>query len=319
MATHAPNGQGPRPYGPQTKKDRPLMRGEKALGGVCSGIAAYFDTDAIVVRVAFVALVFLTAGLIIVPYIALCIVLPKAPVQEEDLFEVNPVSAQSDRYNRMATPPVRKGNAPQADYALYAGAGHVPPAPPMGASQRCPTCPPEPVRVVPPEEQAKDYAVVPWILGLALFALFLFAADSFLPPLFPGRTLGLLPLGFIAAGVIFLAFPPSGWSFVGRVSVMLLFTELAVFFLPFTLGLCPFAWLGNMGLGCIALWLLGGATLVAFFVRSREWMLAVAVAVFAVALVVTFAEVGVFARIEALYTYSHHNQVSPLLKKSSLS
>jgi phage shock protein PspC (stress-responsive transcriptional regulator) len=53
------------------------------IGGVCNGLAAYFDVDPTIVRVAFVALTFLTGGLWIVVYVALMFMLPEATTPEE--------------------------------------------------------------------------------------------------------------------------------------------------------------------------------------------------------------------------------------------
>ncbi len=50
----------------------------RVLGGVCGGIAAYFNTDPVFIRVLFVILPFLSLGIIIPVYIVLWIVIPAA-------------------------------------------------------------------------------------------------------------------------------------------------------------------------------------------------------------------------------------------------
>ena len=50
----------------------------KVLGGVCSGIAAYFNIDPVIVRVIFAILPFLSFGVIIPVYIVLWIAMPEA-------------------------------------------------------------------------------------------------------------------------------------------------------------------------------------------------------------------------------------------------
>lgn len=55
------------------------------LGGVCSGIAAYFGWDAVWVRVAAVILVFITSGVMIPIYIILLIVMPEAKTAADRL------------------------------------------------------------------------------------------------------------------------------------------------------------------------------------------------------------------------------------------
>jgi phage shock protein PspC (stress-responsive transcriptional regulator) len=51
---------------------------DKVLGGVCSGLGAYFNLDPIVVRIIFILLVILGAGSFFLIYIILWIVVPKA-------------------------------------------------------------------------------------------------------------------------------------------------------------------------------------------------------------------------------------------------
>jgi phage shock protein C len=66
------------------EKQRRLYRSEKdrLLGGVCGGLAEYFGTDPILVRVIFVILTLFPAGLGIVAYIVLWIVVPQASSTE---------------------------------------------------------------------------------------------------------------------------------------------------------------------------------------------------------------------------------------------
>jgi phage shock protein PspC (stress-responsive transcriptional regulator) len=53
------------------------------VSGVCNGIAAYFDLDVTVVRLAFVLLVFLTGGAALLAYLVLMFVVPYASTSEE--------------------------------------------------------------------------------------------------------------------------------------------------------------------------------------------------------------------------------------------
>ena len=68
---------------------------EKAIGGVCSGLAAFFDIDVVLVRlIAVAALIMGTAGFWI--YIILMIVIPKAetPVQKCEMYGL-PMTAEN--------------------------------------------------------------------------------------------------------------------------------------------------------------------------------------------------------------------------------
>ncbi len=61
-------------------KGRKLYRDpdDRVLGGVCSGLGAFFDFDPIIIRLIFVLLVFLGAGSSIIVYLILWIVVPRA-------------------------------------------------------------------------------------------------------------------------------------------------------------------------------------------------------------------------------------------------
>lgn len=64
-------------------EDRPpkrLMRdmSNRLLGGVCSGIAAYLSTDAVLIRVITIALLFLTAGVVVPIYLLMWLIIPPA-------------------------------------------------------------------------------------------------------------------------------------------------------------------------------------------------------------------------------------------------
>ena len=64
-------------------------RADRMLGGVCGGIAAHFDIDPVIVRVATVALVF-AGGIGVAPYLAAWILMP---LDDEDRATVVPAAA----------------------------------------------------------------------------------------------------------------------------------------------------------------------------------------------------------------------------------
>lgn len=53
-----------------------LSKSDKKIGGVCGGIAEYFDIDSLLVRIGFVALMF-GYGFGLLPYLLLWILAPK--------------------------------------------------------------------------------------------------------------------------------------------------------------------------------------------------------------------------------------------------
>lgn len=57
----------------------------RMLGGVCSGMSAYFNTDPVLIRIVFILLVFLGVGISIVIYLIMWIVVPKAATTAQRL------------------------------------------------------------------------------------------------------------------------------------------------------------------------------------------------------------------------------------------
>ncbi len=86
------------------RKDRTLYRdgSDKKIGGVCSGLARYFDLDPLLVRVAFVAaLVF--GGFTLVAYVLLWWLVDEAPAGYFD------DAAGTDEESGTFAPPVQPG------------------------------------------------------------------------------------------------------------------------------------------------------------------------------------------------------------------
>lgn len=65
-------------------------RSERMLFGVSGGMAEYFDIDPTLVRIAWVVIAVLTAGMGFLAYIALAIIVPNAPARRR------PVGAEAD-------------------------------------------------------------------------------------------------------------------------------------------------------------------------------------------------------------------------------
>ena len=77
---------------PAHKRLYRIKEGEK-IWGVCTGLSAYFDVDVTIVRVIFVALVFVTHGIGIPLYIILALAVPVAETSEEK------ASARGENFN----------------------------------------------------------------------------------------------------------------------------------------------------------------------------------------------------------------------------
>jgi phage shock protein PspC (stress-responsive transcriptional regulator) len=76
----APN-YGPRYDGPRRSRRIYRDMNDKSLGGVCSGLAWYFNTDPLLIRILFVIGLFMGFGFLL--YLVLWIVLPQAATTEQ--------------------------------------------------------------------------------------------------------------------------------------------------------------------------------------------------------------------------------------------
>ena len=63
----------------QNEKKVYRSRGNKMLGGVCAGLAEYFNVDPTLVRLGFVALCIFAFGSGLIAYIVALIIMPEAP------------------------------------------------------------------------------------------------------------------------------------------------------------------------------------------------------------------------------------------------
>jgi phage shock protein PspC (stress-responsive transcriptional regulator) len=93
--------------------NKKLYRNEyhKVLGGVCSGLAEYFDMDVTIIRLLF-AFAFFAAGVGFVPYVILWIVLPKKGYVFNSYNNptVDYTVPPQQQANQANTPPQQQGN-----------------------------------------------------------------------------------------------------------------------------------------------------------------------------------------------------------------
>lgn len=87
-------------YEPTVKRRLYRNPNDKMLGGVCSGIANYFDIDPVIVRLVF-AIMFLTAGIGLLAYILTWIIVPVARTPQEMYYMsgVPPMDFQTMKKN----------------------------------------------------------------------------------------------------------------------------------------------------------------------------------------------------------------------------
>lgn len=70
------------------------IREGKMIGGVCMGLSAYFDIDVVLVRIIFIALLFITHGAMVLAYIVMMLVIPKAKTEEQMASAYGELNAQ---------------------------------------------------------------------------------------------------------------------------------------------------------------------------------------------------------------------------------
>lgn len=126
-------------------EEKRLYRSRDALvGGVCAGVADYFNVDTLVVRILTIVFTLASGGLLTLAYIALWVVVPKEPKVATPV-DVEPQAVHSETYGAVECGPGRKGSAePHVSAAqaaswrysapTYTGAAHVPPEPPAAAT-----------------------------------------------------------------------------------------------------------------------------------------------------------------------------------------
>lgn len=122
-----------------------LYRSRDALvGGVCAGVADYFNVDTVVVRILTVVFTLASGGLLALAYIALWVVVPKEPKIAAPV-DVEPQAVHSETYGAVGYGTARKDPAdPRVSAAqaaswrytapTYTGAAHIPPEPPAAAA-----------------------------------------------------------------------------------------------------------------------------------------------------------------------------------------
>ena len=72
---------------------------DRKLGGVCGGIAEYFDVDPVLVRVAFVVFA-ISAGFGVLAYVILWIVVPEGPPVASEAARSGAIEIAEQRYAR---------------------------------------------------------------------------------------------------------------------------------------------------------------------------------------------------------------------------
>lgn len=259
------------------------------LTGVCSGIADYFDVDAVVVRVAAILLTACSCGLMVVPYVVLAVVLP-APPKRAGVVDVDPISAESDR-KQFFSDTCPSGVDISQD------------------SSRAKASFPRPIDT--------HGAFVVLMLLILLCILFLITC-SMLTPYVPGEggsILGFAPGLLVALGIVVLVSAPKGLHLTTRVFLLVFCCEACVALLPFTLNLCPPEALASMSELSLFLWFVSAVCCMAVLVFGRGDLLGLVIIFTGFAMVVTASDIGVISWLDAASSYSQHKLTAPQFRQ----
>lgn len=297
------------------QKLRPTMtRGEDCLiAGVCSGIAERLEADAVVVRVTAVVLMMCTFGLVIIPYVALAVSLPSSCEGGKPL-NVSPLDVCSDRYHRVVEARAARMESLRG-YGVHADAGHMPPAPPSAVDAPRPAYS-GPMSTTVVNASAKTRRRAPIVLALvALTTLLFIVAANYWVSRVPGVSLlGFWPALLIVAGTTLLVCFADKVPLALRLCGLVACIELCIALLPFTLGICPPRCLGRLSDLSALLWLSVAACFIIAFAFDRVDFLALGVGLVAVALTVSYLDIGVFDRLAMFSSYSRHNLTLSLFR-----
>lgn len=161
----------------QSEKKLYRTRGS-LIGGVCSGVAEYFNIDPIIVQILTVLLTLVTGGLFAIPYIILWVIIPTVPNSNEPV-EVQPQEVHSETYGQVPYYQIKQKEETSTAHAQvsqtsipydpYSGVAHVPPTPPASVPSPNPNMPPVPPVAPVAEPRSGIVSGALWFGFLLLF------------------------------------------------------------------------------------------------------------------------------------------------------
>lgn len=211
------------------------------IAGVCSGLAECLSLDVGVLRFAFVALALVSAGVFVLGYVVLWLILPESPA-EERAVDVRPDA-----------PP--DGDLPATDSDSKArrriDAANEPPAPPPAPG----------VEEVREPYDTTGFVVVALVVGIiAVVVFFCVVLSIFFPVLTP---IQFWPLGVVAPGIVRMVIPGREGYRMDAFFDGAVFILMGVLLLLNTTGAVAmngFAWIGQcwpllaMAFGSVIIW-----------------------------------------------------------------
>ena len=181
------------------------------MGGVCAGLADYFDVDHIVVRILAVLITIVTLGLGAIAYVVLWVVLPR-DTSRPTAFEVVPELAESLEYGVLDAQAAASAPAP----ARRAASG-TPPEPPSsgGFMQPAGARAYASAQVAQPQAAArprpdKTPLSVRIAIAAGMVVLFLLVSTTIAPAVHGTSWWNFWPVGIVIIGMAMVVVPYSG-------------------------------------------------------------------------------------------------------------
>lgn len=215
--------------------------GDGIIAGVCSGLAECLSLDVGVLRFAFVALALVSAGIFVLGYVVLWLILPAAPGVHRAV-EVRPdASSDADLQSDHSDPKQRK----RADSA------NDPPVPP----------PVPGLEEVPEPMDTTGFVIAALAVGLVLVVVLFCVVLSLFFPVF--KPLQFWPLGVITPGIVRMVLPGRAGYRMDAFFDGAMFILMGIVLLLNTTGMVAMdgiAWISQgwpllaIALGCVILW-----------------------------------------------------------------
>lgn len=294
------------------KHKRTLARNEDnaVFGGVCAGIADYVDMDSILIRVAAIILGVFTLGIAVIPYVIMWALLPSYAAPRDSLVDVDPSDVQSDKYTHVVSTSAQ--STAQAQHGVFAGAGHVPPQPPLNVTTSSAPHKVQPTPIKQASIKQKQHPVlVAFFLAILLALLFGMFANTMVGRVPDLELIQFIPIAFVVLGIVVLVAPLHRWSLSIRACGFILCVELCLYFLGFTLLEIPFDVLSKMGPVPSLLWVGSLFVFVAALICKEDTLFVVTVVLTCVACLCTLGEIHFFSYLLGEAPYTHHNFLFP--------
>lgn len=263
------------------------------LGGVCAGLADYYNADVLPFRLVFVLLLAASLGAFAVVYLICVLVWPKRdPSGAGDMYEVQPHRVDSSAYGSLSAADIRKMSARSRRRRTDAprSVGHIPPIPPRcfvvqygeiapfftqlnapGAVGSGIGYASQPIREPESERRRMSNRAIYLVLG-GLFLLTLLVDALAARFVYPAQPMQMLPLFFVLVGVSMLVVPSGRAWLLARMLDGCALIVIGMFALAMSMGALSTGMLANPAVAATLIALV--ALMLASLRHRPRWLLA---------------------------------------------